>query len=88
MLHKIMARNLTVRDLRLHWPQAERRLRTEREIVVTRDGRPVAKLVAYGPMEPARDRWEPKRHLQWLRRTWKEPVAPSTDELLARDRGE
>ena len=83
-----MARNLTVRDLRLHWPQAERRLRTEREIVVTRDGRPVAKLVAYGPTQPARERWTPERHLQWLRRTWKEPVEPSTDELLARDRGE
>jgi antitoxin (DNA-binding transcriptional repressor) of toxin-antitoxin stability system len=87
MLHRNMARPLTVRDLRLHWPLAERRLRTEREIVVTRDGRPVAKLSAYGPTEAPREHWAPERHLEWLRRTWKKPAGPTTDELLARDRG-
>ena len=40
---------LSVRDLRLHWPAAERRLKREGELVVTRDGEPVAKLIAYRP---------------------------------------
>jgi antitoxin (DNA-binding transcriptional repressor) of toxin-antitoxin stability system len=84
-----MARPLTVRDLRLHWPEAERRLRREREIIVTRDGEPVAKLSAFRAEHAARPRWSPKRHLGWLQKTWKGVrLGPSTGELLARDRGE
>jgi antitoxin (DNA-binding transcriptional repressor) of toxin-antitoxin stability system len=84
-----MAKPLTVRDLRLHWPEAERRLKRERELVVTRDGQPVAKLVAYQGEKVARSKWSAQKHLKWLSRTWKsEPAGPSTDELLARDRSE
>ena len=95
-----MGRPLTVRDLRLHWPEAERRLRREREIVVTRDGKPVARLSAFVPDEARRPRFSPEAHLAWLGQTWKgratgkmlehprETAAgrPSTDELLAKDR--
>jgi len=84
-----MPRPLTVRDLRLHWPEAERRLRREREIIVTRDGHPVARLLAFEPEVAVRPRWSAKRHLAWLNRTWRsKPAGPSTDELLAKDRGE
>jgi antitoxin (DNA-binding transcriptional repressor) of toxin-antitoxin stability system len=83
-----MARPLTVRDLRLHWPEAERRLRREREIIVTRDGEPVAKLSAFRAEQPARPRWSAARHLRWLERSWKRASpGPTTGELLARDRG-
>jgi antitoxin (DNA-binding transcriptional repressor) of toxin-antitoxin stability system len=86
---KSMSRPLTVRDLRLRWPEAERRLRREREIIVTRDGQPVAKLSAFRAEEAARPRWSAKRHLGWLERTWKGArPGPTTEELLARDRGE
>lgn len=83
-----VSRPLTVRDLRLHWPLAERRLRREGEIIVTRDGQPVAKLTAYRQDATPRNRWSAKRHLAWLDRTWKTAQGPSTDELLAKDRGQ
>lgn len=84
-----MAKVLTIRDIRLHWPDAERRLRTEGELVVTRDGRPVARLVPYEPRAAARPRWSADEHLEWLARTWKTGApGPSTDELLSRDRDE
>ena len=81
---------LSVRDLRLHWPAAERRLEREGELVVTRDGEPVAKLIAYRPEKVTRPKWSAERHLAWLSRAWKSddegPSAPSTDQLLKQDR--
>jgi antitoxin (DNA-binding transcriptional repressor) of toxin-antitoxin stability system len=80
---------LSVRDLRLHWPAAERRLKREGELVVTRDGEPVAKLIAYRPEKVARPKWSAERHLTWLSRAWKsDDKGPSTDELLKQDRDE
>jgi antitoxin (DNA-binding transcriptional repressor) of toxin-antitoxin stability system len=85
-----MARALTVRDLRLHWPEAERRLRREGELVVTRDGQPVAKLVAYDEKAVKRPKWDAATHMSWLKRFWRGSVrrGPSTDAWLAKDRGE
>ncbi len=40
---------MTVRDVRQHWPEAERALGVEKEIIITRDGRPVAKLIRIAP---------------------------------------
>ena len=84
-----MAR-FSVRDVRLHWPKAEKALRDGEEIVVTRDGRPVARLLPYiEPTAPGRRRFEAKAHLSWLSRFWKgKKVAPTTDEWLARDRAD
>jgi antitoxin (DNA-binding transcriptional repressor) of toxin-antitoxin stability system len=80
---------LSVRDLRLHWPAAERRLKREGELVVTRDGEPVAKLIAYRPEKLARPKSSAQRHLAWLNRAWKgDDKGPSTDELLKQDRDE
>jgi len=80
---------LTVRDLRLHWPAAERRLKREGELVVTRDGEPVAKLIVYRAEKVARPKWSAQRHLEWLSRAWKtDHDGPSTDELLKQDRDE
>jgi len=38
-------KTISIRDLRQRWPEAEALLQTEREIVITRDAKPVAKLV-------------------------------------------
>ena len=38
-------KTISVRDLRQRWPEAEARLQVEKEIVITRDAKPVAKLV-------------------------------------------
>jgi antitoxin (DNA-binding transcriptional repressor) of toxin-antitoxin stability system len=81
---------MTVRDVRLKWPQAERILAQDGEIVVTRDSQPVARILPYrSPKKPPRRRFDPKQHATWLRRFWKsQPAQPSTDELLRHERDE
>ena len=83
-------KRMTVRDVRLHWPEVEKGLVREGEIVVTRDGRPVARLVPYRARpQKARRRFEAQAHGAWLARFWRGKVAgPTTDELLARDRAD
>ena len=38
-------KTISIRDLRQKWPEAESRLQVEKEIIITRDAKPVAKLV-------------------------------------------
>ena len=78
---------LTVRDIRLHWPKAEAALRREGELVVTRDGAPVARILPYEPSAQARTQFDAAAHLRWLSSFWKTPTrGPSTDEWLEKDR--
>ena len=79
---------MTVRDIRLKWPEAERALARVGEIVVTRDSKPVARLVAYENRARRRSaRFDPAEQRRWLERFWKRRRrGPSTDELLERDR--
>ena len=81
---------MTVRDVRLHWPQAEKALAQGEEIVVTRDAKPVARLLPFIPATSrTRPRFDPELHLRRLLRFWKnQPAQPSTDECLARDRSD
>jgi len=83
-------KRMTIRDVRLHWPEAEKALAAEGEIIVTRDGQPVARLVPYrAPSQKARRRFELREHALWLARFWRGKVAgPTSDELLARDRAD
>jgi antitoxin (DNA-binding transcriptional repressor) of toxin-antitoxin stability system len=55
---------ISVRALRQKWPEAERALKTESEIVVTRDYKPVAKLTRYEDRPKKRRRFDPTRHGQ------------------------
>jgi antitoxin (DNA-binding transcriptional repressor) of toxin-antitoxin stability system len=79
---------MSVRDLRLKWPEAERRLATAGEIIVTRDAVPVARIVPFKPRAaPRRPRFDPAAHARWLRTFWKgRRPRIGTDELLQRDR--
>jgi antitoxin (DNA-binding transcriptional repressor) of toxin-antitoxin stability system len=77
---------ITVRDLRQRWPQAEAMLRTEREIVITRDGKPVAKLVRVRERREARKRFDAKRHAAWQARMSAGRTVRWVDELLLKDR--
>ena len=53
---------MTVRDVRLHWPQAEKALAQGEEIVVTRDAKPVARLLPFIPATSrTRPRFDPER---------------------------
>jgi antitoxin (DNA-binding transcriptional repressor) of toxin-antitoxin stability system len=52
-------KTMTVRDIRQRWPEAERALAVEKEIIITRDGQPVAKLTRIVPEKKKRKRFDP-----------------------------
>ena len=52
-------KTMTVRDIRQRWPEAERALAAEKEIIITRDGQPVAKLTRIAPGKKKRKRFDP-----------------------------
>jgi antitoxin (DNA-binding transcriptional repressor) of toxin-antitoxin stability system len=59
---------VTVRDLRQRWPKPSGPS-SEGEIIVTRDAKPVAKLIRYAEPTRPRARFDPAQHGQWQRRT-------------------
>jgi antitoxin (DNA-binding transcriptional repressor) of toxin-antitoxin stability system len=81
-------KTISVRDLRQRWPQAEALLEREKEILVTRDGKPVAKLVRVREKAPRRKRFDPEGQAKWRRRMWGGKVVRWVDELLIAERNE
>jgi hypothetical protein len=81
---------MSVRDIRLKWPEAEKKLASVGEIIVTRDSVPVARLLPFTPGRSARRaRFDPAVQKRWLRVFWKnQRVRIPTGELLRRDRSE
>lgn len=81
---------MTVRDVRQRWPAAERALATEGEVIVTRDGVPVARIVSFEPVARvcrASVDWDALD--RWRARFWRtQPEQPSTDAGLAADRAD
>jgi antitoxin (DNA-binding transcriptional repressor) of toxin-antitoxin stability system len=62
---------ITIRQVRQHWPEVEKRLLAERELMVTRDAVPVAKLSALSPPKRAqRKRFTPELHARWMKEIW------------------
>jgi antitoxin (DNA-binding transcriptional repressor) of toxin-antitoxin stability system len=82
-------KTMTIRDVRLNWPEAERELATVGEIIVTRDAKPVARLLPWDPPKKRRKRFDAAAHLRWLRRFWAgQRRRGSIDEELASDRAD
>ena len=79
-------KTITIRDLRQRWPEAEKSLQIENEIVITRDGRPVAKLVRVASENAKRKRWNPEQHKQWLKKVWGKKQVSLVDKYLQTDR--
>ena len=79
-------KTITVRDLRQRWPQAEAMLEREKEITVTRDGRPVASLVRVRQTSAVRKRFDPVQHAGWQAKANGRRVVRWVDEFLAADR--
>lgn len=73
---------ITIRDLRQRWPEAEAALELEGELLITRDSKPVAKLVRLVQPEVRRPRWSPEEHRNWIRKTFGKKVFTSSDEQL------
>jgi antitoxin (DNA-binding transcriptional repressor) of toxin-antitoxin stability system len=61
-------KTITIRDLRQRWPEAEAALQCEEEILITRDSKPVAKLVRVTAEGSKRSRWNSEEHARWQRK--------------------
>lgn len=83
-------KTMSVRDIRQRWPEAERALREEGEIIVTRDARPVARLLPVSDqIVRSRRRLDLAELRSWRQRFWRtQPPQPSTGEWLDRDRAD
>ena len=62
--------------MRQRWPEAEAALQAEDEIIVTRDSKPVAKLVRVTQAEAKRPRWTPEEHRRWIKKVFGKKVFP------------
>jgi len=81
-------KTVTVRDLRQRWPETEKALLVEHEILVTRDSKPVAKLVRYVEPEKAGKRFDPVAHGKWQRKMSGGKVTRWVDQGLLKERDE
>jgi len=82
---------VTIRDLRQNWPEVEKRLATEGELTVTRDGTAVALLTPPRPakVKSAAKRFDPAVHAALIRKIWSNKKPPfTTDQKLADERAE
>ena len=61
-------KTITIRDLRQRWPEAEAALKEEDEIIITRDSKPVAKLVRVSTAAESRRRWNVEEHARWQKK--------------------
>ncbi len=82
--------SVSIRTLRQNWPETERRLRQEKEILITRNSKPVAKLVLVtDETAKPRKQFDAEENRKWLKEMWPEPLEGfSTDEAINRDRDE
>jgi len=64
----------------------EKTLQAENELIITRDGQPVAKLVRLTKSNVRKKRWDPDEHMRWLKKTWGSKMLPSNDQRLENDR--
>jgi antitoxin (DNA-binding transcriptional repressor) of toxin-antitoxin stability system len=81
-------KTITIRDLRQRWPDAEAALKVEDEILITRDSKPVAKLVRLIQPETQCRRWNPEAHRKWIKKVYGNKVFPSIDGELAAARAD
>ena len=88
MKHVILegVKTITVRDLRQRWPQAEALLQVEKEILITRDAKPVAKLVRVTEQARPRKRFDPVAHGRWQRKTARGKVSHWVDRAITNAR--
>ena len=81
-------KTVTVRDLRQRWPETEKALQFENEIVITRDSKPVARLIRYVEAPPARKRFDPEAQGRWQRKMSGGKVVRLVEKYLLAERAE
>lgn len=77
---------MTVRDVRQKWPEAERSLESEGEIIITRDGKPVARLLPMEQVDEKREQFDPAEQKRWREEFWGEGVIMDSLSGLLEDR--
>ena len=80
-------KTITIRDLRQRWPEAEAALKVEDEILITRDSKPVAKLVRVSSVASKRPRWDVEEHARWQKKVSGGKMSRS-DAALAQSRAD
>lgn len=75
--------SITIRELRQRWPAVEKSLETEEEIIITRDGKPVAKVTAYSEPVKRLPRLTAEEHMARLLKLSGGKIYPSSDARLA-----
>jgi antitoxin (DNA-binding transcriptional repressor) of toxin-antitoxin stability system len=81
-------KTISIRDLRQRWPEAEAALKVEEEIIITRDSKPVAKLVLVGPVVNKRPRWNFEEQKKWIKKVYGSKVFASVDDQLTAARSD
>ena len=81
-------KTVTIRDVRHRWPETEKALEREGEILITRDARPVAKLVRVDATAESRARFDPVAHEAWQRRVGGGRPVRWVDETLSGQRAD
>jgi len=80
-------KSISVRDLRHHWPEAEKALLSEREIIITRDAKPIAKLTPWKGKRSRTRRFTLAAHQKWQKEVFGAgEELQIVDEALERDR--
>jgi len=79
---------MTIRDIRQHWPEAERQLALEKEIIITRDGKPVARLLPMEDQAVKRKPFDPESHSSWMKQNFPEGLDCDFQKSLQKDREE
>lgn len=77
---------MSVLEIDQHWPEAERALGTEREIIITRDGKAVARLLPLEQAEEKREQFDPAEQKRWREKFWGEGVMMDSLSGLLEDR--
>ena len=86
MLSSRFVKTVTIRDLRQRWPETEKALQIENEIIITRDSKPVAKLIRYVEPQKPRERFDPVSHGKWQRKMSDGKVVRLVEKYLKADR--
>jgi len=76
-------KTMSVLEIDQHWPEAEKALKTVGEILVTRDGETIGRLL---PVEevaaPPRKRFDVEEHRRWMKETWGDETFDTLTPLM------
>jgi len=79
-------KTISVRELRQQWPRAEALLEREKELTVTRDGKPVAKLQRIRASSGKRKQFDAGAHARWQARANGRKKVRWVEQFLGADR--